>query len=276
MHRITSFLCLLAFVGSPGLLISQTTTPILGSRTQGIGNIGSLADDVWSVFNNPAGLGYMHRPVLASTMRIMAGGAAFNQVAFASAVPVTKELGAIGVGFYKLGDNIYSEQVFSIAAGHQLGNTSLGVRINALQFNAEGFGSSTSVSFSFGGITKITEHFSLGACIQHLNQPYFTEARDERIPVVMSVCGTLSPSQKTKVFAELEKDVRYPLTWKVGFEYNPLEKMTFRSGLNLYPDNYFLGIGLEQRHMIIDYAMQYGSALSMVHQMTLSYQFRKP
>jgi hypothetical protein len=253
----------------PCISIAQVCPTSLGATAHGLGNVNTCTEDAWSVFNNPGGLAASREITIASTYKLLPAASGFNQMAALVTLPEGESI-SFGLGLFSTGDKLYNEQSIALAVGHRMGHTSLGLRTNLLQFSAEGFGSRTALSISCGGITQITQRLSIGAYIHHLNQPHFTEAKDQRIPAVMALGLSFKTTDQTTLFAELEKDVRYNPLWRLGMEYRPVRALTVRSGVNLYPGHFFLGLGLHHRQLNMDYAMQYGSAVGLLHQLSLT------
>ena len=73
-----------------------------------------------------------------------------------------------------------------------------------------------------------------------------------------------------------EKEPGYPPTLKTGMEYNPLDKIAFRTGINLRPQAGFFGAGFNGRKFQLDYALRLDDATGMSHQAGVVCKFSRP
>src|SRR5262245_36119253 len=104
----------------------------------GVANAASCLSDEWAIFNNPAGLAKSEYTSAAFTYEAHPSLSSFNRIAATIALPIRSSTAAIGV--YKFGDDLYNEQIISAAFANTLGLASLGLKLNYLQYYAEGFG----------------------------------------------------------------------------------------------------------------------------------------
>jgi hypothetical protein len=229
--------------------------------------------DEWALFNNVGGLAkvdrlsgafaYEVRPSLPGTRRM------------AAALNVPFKFGTAGLGFFRFGDNLYSEQLISGGFSNQFGIASLGIKVNYIQYRSETFGVKSAVSINFGGIAELTPKISIGAYITNINQPKISIQDNERVPTRLAAGLSFKPTDKILLLTEVEKDIAYDPTIKGAFEYAIQKKIFFRTGFNLQPNAGFFGLGFHARRVKIDYGMQYNAALSFVHQASAIYRFEK-
>lgn len=244
---------------------------MMGARAGGLGYTSAVIDDEWSLFNNVGGLGkikqqsgnfaYEARPALVAANRMAA-----------SFLTHTKA-GTLGAGIFRFGDDVYSEQMVSIGYGNQIGNTSLGSKVNYIQYRAENFGPHTAFSLDFGGITEIAKSITVGAYITNLTQSKLIGTDGERLPTKLVAGVGFKPSEKVFLATEIEKDIDYQSTWKTGLEYNFYQKVFFRTGFNLNPNAAFFGLGLHKKNLKVDYAIRFGQLMGTAHQLSASYLF---
>lgn len=138
---------------------TQSTSTLMGARATGMGYASSTMADEWSLFNNIGGLGKVNQRNVAFAYEASPALPGANRMA-ASLLSPTK-IGSWGLGVFRFGDEVYSEHVASFGFGNQIGNTSLGAKVNYIQYRAEGFGMSTAFSLDFGGITQLTKQISV-------------------------------------------------------------------------------------------------------------------
>ncbi len=245
----------------------------MGGRTAGLGYASSTLADEWAMLNNVGGLakaeklnmafGYDTRPKLPGS----------NRMAAALSMPV--KIGAAGFSLFRFGDDLYSEQIISAGYSNQFGITSLGLKINYVQYRAEGIGTKSFIGISFGGITELTKQISIGAYIVNLNQPKLSSIDDERAPTRLVAGISFKASEGCLLLSEVEKELNYDATLKAGLEYSIHKKVNLRTGFNLHPNAAFFGLGFKAGQLKVDYALQYNHTLSTAHQASAIYFIEK-
>jgi hypothetical protein len=246
----------------------------MGARASGMGHASSCLDDEWSVFNNMGGLASVNTIRAAFAFDAQPTFKPFNKAAAVLVVPL--KIAVAGLGVYRFGDNVYSEQILTTGLSGKLGLASLGIKLNYVQYNAAGFGRKGVLSLSFGGIAALTPQLSVGAHIINLNQPKISDVDDERLPTVLIAGISFKPSTRTLITTEVEKDLDYKATWKTGLEYEVHKKLSFRTGFNIHPNAGFFGLGFKPRKFSLDYAYHYRPSLGSRHQATVGYKFNAP
>lgn len=239
-----------------------------------MGNASACLSDVWSVTSNIAGLSKTRGAIAGFSYHAIPSAPFFNRMVAVFAVPVKPVVAGIGV--FRFGDDLYNEHVLSAGFANTFGLASLGVRVNYLQYQASGSGTTTALTASFGGIATITPELLFGAHILNINQPVIDESTEERAPTKLHASIAFVPSDKLIVAAEIEKDLRYRAMLKAGIEYEAFRKISFRSGFNLHPQTAYFGVGFKPRKFALDYALQINQAFGLTHQATVTYHFKRP
>jgi hypothetical protein len=151
--------------------------------------------------------------------------------------------GVISVGAFRFGDDVYNEHVVSTGFSNKFGNTSLGAKINYIQYQAQGFGTRRAISFDFGGITQLTDIISISASITNLTQSQIDfENEREALPTRLTAGLTFRLSDKLLAATELEKDLLFPAIWRTGLEYEFKSKFFARTGFNTATHQWFFWI----------------------------------
>ena len=251
---------------------AQSSSTLMGARSSGMGYASSCLADEWSLFNNVAGMAQVKHPTAGFSYDAHPSFKNFNKTAAIFAMPL--KVGVAGVGLYRFGDAQYNEQIMSGAFSSSFGLASLGVNINYIQYNIEGFGRKDAVSVSVGGIATITPILSVGAYITNINQPKLSAHDNERLPTVLTLGVLIKIVSTLNVTTEIRKDLEYDPTLKVGLEYNLHTKFFFRTGLNVNPNAAFFGFGLKSKKIKLDYAYAFSLDLLGRHQATVSYQLK--
>jgi hypothetical protein len=251
---------------------AQSTTTLIGGRAAGFGYASAVVEDEWSLFNNVAGLARVDQ--LSASFAYEARPALIGANRMATSISTPSKVGTLAVGIFRFGDDVYSEHQVSAGFGNQIGNTSLGVKVNYTQYRVETFGNTNAVSFDFGGITRITSQLSIGAYITNLTQSKLIGTDGERLPTRLVVGAGFRPSDKLFVATELEKDLEYIATWKSGIEYAIYRKVFFRTGFNLNPNAAYFGLGGQKKNLKFDYAIRFNKLTGVAHQISAIYQLR--
>lgn len=245
----------------------------MGARAAGLAFTSSTLSDEWSLFNNIGGLAkveqlsaafaYEVRPSLPGAKRMAAG------------LNAPFKWGTAGFGFFRFGDDLYSEQIISGGFSNQFGIASLGIKANYIQYRSENFGVKSAVSLNFGGVVDLTPQLCIGAYVTNINQPKISIQDNERIPTRLTAGISFKPTDKIALLTEVEKDLDYDPTIKGAFEYTVHKKVFFRTGFNLQPNAGFFGLGFNARRVKVDYGMEYNPAISFIHQASATYRFEK-
>jgi hypothetical protein len=251
---------------------AQSSSTLMGARAGGLAYASSCLTDEWAIFNNVSGLVKVDKTSSAFTYDTQPGFKPFDRMAAAFAVPL--KFGTAGAGVFRFGDQLYNEHIIALGFANTFGLASLGLKVNYIQYKAEGFGSKGVISLSFGGITTLTEKISIGAYIINLNQPNIS-LENEKLPTLLILGAGFQLTPETFVTTELEKDLNYPVKWKTGVEYLLYKKFTIRTGFTLNPAVAFFGLGFKTRKFKLDYAYQHDFSIGSRHQATVGYIFNK-
>ncbi len=225
--------------------------------------------DTWGIFGNMAGTAKTKNLTTAFTYDMHPALPGGNRMAGAINIPLT--FGATGVGVYRFGDALYSEQVITAGISSKLGLAALGAQVNYIQYRTEGFGTKGVVSINFGGIAELTPQLSVGAYIHNINQPDIST--EEKLPTKIVAGLGFKPIEKIFITTEIAKDLSYDATWKAGVEYAFHKKFCARTGYNINPNTAFFGLGFTTKKLVLDYAIQHNTQLNLSHQATVAYQF---
>jgi hypothetical protein len=192
----------------------------------------------------------------------------FDQIAGLVVAPM--KIGTVGFGVYRVGSDLLNETVLSAGFANKFGIAALGVKLNYVQYSAEGFGTAGAFTVSFGGIAQLTEVISIGASITNINQPVIGGETGERIPTYLNLGVGFQLSEKLVAVTEVEQDLDYDIVVRSGVEYTVHKKVIGRFGVNLYPRSVFGGVGFKMRRYQLDYAVQHQVQFGFNHEASLS------
>src|SRR3989304_5286121 len=195
----------------------------------------ALSNDVFSLFNNPAGLSQMNWRELGIYYSPSPFG--FSELAngfFAYHEPF--DFGSIGLGAMTYGFELYRENKIAI------------------------------------GFSYLTQNFRLGFSVQNLNRASFGNEKDN-IPMVFNTGFSYEVMEELTFNLAVEKDIRYNYSLRGGIEYNLLEYISLRSGFSNEPSRYSAGIGINYSYFSLDYAFFTHMDLGLTHQAGLVISF---
>lgn len=245
----------------------------LGARNSGLAGASITLADHFSLFNNVGGIAkvpnhatfvsYQNRYAIAE-FQTLGGGLIYRS-----------PIGNAGIGYYKFGDDLFSQQRIHVAIGHQIQLISLGLGIDLLQYHISSVGTRHVVALQFGGIAEITPQFLLGAHIFNLNQTSLIEEADEQLPTIMKTGISYRPSDELMVNLEVEKELDFDEIIKGGIEYQVVENIVLRTGIATNPRISAFGIGFHPKQFKLDYALVNNSEIGGVHEISVSYQLEE-
>lgn len=237
----------------------------LGARAWGMANASVTLTDGWSLWNNTAGLAQVKDRQLLFAYDLRFGMAGLQTMAVGYVQPLRK--GVAGVGVSRFGDELYSESTVGVAYGYQLDKISFGLKINYLQTAMAEIGSRRRITFELGCVAQLLPQLRLGAHIHNFSQTRF--AADERIATVMKAGLSYLPIQKFMLNAEVEKDIDYPASFRIGAEYEIVRNLRLRTGIHTQPGVYCFGFGFSPKKLHLDYALRTHPVLGLSHQVSV-------
>ncbi len=248
----------------------QSASTLMGAKSAALGYASAALADEWALFNNAAGLATLKKPSVAFAYEINPSLPGADRTAAGFSLP--SHFGTVGVGLFRFGDQLYSEQLVSAAFANKFGLAALGVKLNYIQYRAEGFETRSALSISVGGIAEITPQITVGAYIVNLNQPEIAAQNGEQLPTKLVTGIKLDPTPTISLMGEVEKDLDFDPVVKGAIEYRLYKKIQFRTGFNFNPRSFFTGLGYNTSRLQIDYGVQFNPVLQTVHQISSTYK----
>ena len=258
--------CILVFL--PALASSQTIS--FGARSMALSSQETLiAEDAGSAFFNPALLS--QAPQLSAWLNYYRP---FNlaEVKFqALAVNYRRGKAALGAGALAFGNEIYSEQQFTLAGCYALsGNFVAGASINRRQVRIEGYGSAGSVFINLGLRIPASEALSFGVLIKNLYASRLGKSEEKAAPRLVAGLR-FQPVQQASIYLEVAQERYFPVMVRVAAEVRPLAFLPLRVGTGVNtPESFAAGFGLVFSRFRLDYALQNHPALQQSHVFSLS------
>jgi hypothetical protein len=231
-----------------------------------------VTSDEYSLFNSIGALAGVDRPSAFFAHEVSTALPGAGRTAAGLILPTRP--GVFGLGLFRFGDDVYSEQIAKVAFSNKLGIASLGMSIQYVQYQAEGYPTQGAVTADFGGRAQLTSQISVGAHITNFSQSGFSE--DELLPMTLTAGIGFKAGDRFYAVMEAEKDLAYPVVVKTGAEYTIHGKFLVRSGFNINPNKAFFGLGVKTSRLLADYALQFDPLLGESHQASAIIRLGKP
>lgn len=232
----------------------------------------ALSNDVFSLFNNPAGLSQMnwreigiyYSPSPFGFSELANGFIAYHE---------PFDFGSFGIGAMTYGFELYRENKLSFGFSYNyLGKFFTGTTLNLHTVSINNYGSDNTFYLNIGGLYYLTQSFRLGFSVQNLNRASFGNEKDN-IPVIFNTGFSYGVIEDLTFNLAFEKDIRYNFSLRGGIEYNLLKYLSLRSGFSNEPSNYSAGIGINYSYFSLDYAFFTHTDLGITHQVGLIISF---
>jgi len=264
-------------------LRSQNCIEPIGEKSAALGYCSIASKDVYSIFNNPAGLTGISNPVAVASYR---NRFFIDKLSLRSlGVALPSGLGTFGFSIQRFGYNLYHETQYGLAYGKKFSDSfSAGLRLNYFSFYiADGYGKKGNVIVD-GGINAIlTEGFFLAV---HVFNPLSFKKNDDddQIPSNFSLGFYYRLSEELGLYAETEKELNYKPSLRLGMEYKGMQKASARIGYSTLPSTtgalrfsissvFTFGFGIELSRFNIDFAASVNHILGWSPGISMVYKF---
>ena len=222
-------------------------------------------NDVFAIFNNPAGLAQVNRrqagvyysPAPFGFTELANGFIAYNE-------PFS--FGSIGIGGMTYGFDLYRETKFLTAFSYNYDNKFFGgITLNLHTLSIKNYGSDISYYFDIGGLAYLSNDLRIGFSAHNINRATFGN-EDDQIPMVFNSGLSYDVLDNFRLNAATEKDIRYPFSFLFGIDYDIIKYLSLRTGFSTEPSKYSAGIGINYSIFRFDYAIVTHTDLGLSHQ----------
>ncbi len=258
------------------LLFSISILPQVGPGAKQIAlshSDAALSSDVFTLFNNPAGLseikwreaGVYYSPAPFGFSEMANGYIAYNE---------PFNWGSIAIGGMNYGFDLYKENKILLGASYNLADKFfLGAVINFHTVSIRNYGSANSFYFDLGGLAYVTDQLRWGFAIQNVNRASFGKEKD-LIPVVFRTGFSYDVMSNISLNTSLEKDVLQNAALLFGINYDVVKYFSIRTGFSNEPSSITAGIGINYSLFSLDYAVFTHPDLGLTHQAGIIISFR--
>lgn len=243
-----------------------------GSRSNSLANASVCLTDVYSYHNNPANLSYIKDVSIGISYENRFLLKELQNQSWAIAIPLK-------LGVLSLGGNTFGYQnfrTFKNGMGYAMflnKELSMGVQLNhQLVRLPEAYGMNQTLTGEFGFNYAIDSDWSIGLSVFNLGRNKLSVSPDDRYSTSMRLGSKYSVSDRTRIVAELEKDIEHPLRSKIGIEYLPSNSLAFRVGFATQPIDLGFGLGWNiSDKYVLDFGTQYHQILGWSPNISFKY-----
>jgi hypothetical protein len=234
----------------------------------------ALANDVFALFNNPAGLaqlnwrevGVYYSPAPFGLTELANGYVAYQQ-------PFS--FGSLGIGGMTYGYDLYREAKIILGYSYNYENIFfLGVAANYHSYSIQNYGSTGVFYFNLGALVYILDNLRWGFSTSNVNRATVGD-QDDQIPVVLSTGFSFDILNNFSLNFALDKDIRYDPAISFGFDYDLIEYLSLRLGGSNNPSRFTGGVGINYSIVNLDYAFFTHPDLGFTHQVGIILSFGK-
>lgn len=234
----------------------------------------ALSDDVFSVFNNPAGLaqlnwreiGVYYSPAPFGITEMANGYIAYHE---------PTSFGSFALGGMTYGFELFRESSVKLSYAYNFENKFFGgLSLNYHNFSIQNYGSKGVFYLDAGGLTYLSSYLRLGFLVQNINRASLADI-DDQIPTILNAGISYNMLDLLSISFSVEKDVRYNPSIQFGVDYEIIEYLSLRSGFSNQPSRYSAGIGINYSIFSLDYAFFTHQDLGLTHQAGIIVSFGK-
>lgn len=274
MHSIKIIVLLLLFITIYSVSFAGIDSRSTGANSAAIGNASVSISDLWSVYNNQAGLANLKTITTGICYENRFSVSELSVKSAAFALPVKR--GTFGFSISSFGYSLYQENNYGLAFAKAFGeNFSAGVKMDYFSFKlAEGYGKKSAIAAEIGIQAKLIENLSLGAHIFNISRTKLTNDNKEYLPTILRLGFNYKFSEKVFVAVETEKDIDHKAQFKTGLEYRIIKELYLRGGISTNPTLSSFGFGLNLKQFRLDFASSFHSVLGYTPQLGLLYELK--
>ena len=257
MKKFTTilFLCF-----SFNLIFAQGWQP-MGSRSMSMANASAALNDVWAYHHNPAALTGIKKVAFGVSYENRYLLRELQSQGFVVAYPLKRSV--ISFGGQTFGYNNF--RTYRTGLGYSMELTdflSLGVQMNYnLVRLPQAYGKNQTVTGEVGVMAKITENWHVGFSIFNISRNKLSSFQEDRYTTMLRLATRYHVSNKVLIVGEAEKNVEFPIRFKTGVEYNPMENLYVRGGFATAPIEFCFGLGYHWKGI---YKLDVGSAYQQI------------
>lgn len=178
---------------------------------------------------------------------------------------------SVAAGVSSFGFSLYRESIASAVCGMLMTDQfSSGASFHLYHLSVDRYGSAYRGIIDLGALFLVNDQVTVGMSISNLLRTSFGDTDD--IPTTISGGISLKVTPNTVVNADMVKDVRYPVSFAFGIEYQPHEIISIQTGTNGETSQLFGGVGIQLRPFRINYGVAAHPELGVTHSIGITFQ----
>lgn len=244
-----------------------------GGRSAAMGTASVAISDIWSSFNNQAGLARLNDLTAAFYYenRFLMKELGYKAGAFALPVKV----GTVGLSFSHFGYSAFNESKIGLAFARSFGKRiAFGLQLDYNMARLEeSYGNRNFLTFEAGMLAHITPELVVGAHVYNPISAKLSEYNDERAPVIFRLGAAWEVTPRVLITAETEKNIDNEADVKFGLEYRLIPALHLRGGISTNPASNSFGVGIFTGDFVIDISASYHYILGFSPQASIAYKF---
>lgn len=228
-----------------------------GARSSSLATASVSLTDVWSSFNNQAGLAWLTTPSLGFHYENKFLVKEYALQAGTVALPLKPGTGSLSYRYF--GYSKYHESKIGLAFAKKLHETiSAGVQLNYHQtYLAEGYGSYHALTVEIGILYNPVENLFIGAHVFNPNRAKSNAISEEYIPTIYRLGAGYNILDKATLLFETEKNLDRNPVFKGGLEMSAVKNLDFRVGFGSDYIEYTFGLGYHSHRFSFDLAFSH-------------------
>jgi hypothetical protein len=273
MQKKTILIFILITLLIPVFVIGGGDNRPVGARSAAMGNASVALSDLWSAFNNQAGLAYLET---TNAGFYYENRYLLKELGYqAGAIAYPLKSGTLGLSFNHFGYSAYNESKIGLAFAKTFGKyLAFGLQLDyEMTRLAESYGSRNFVTFEAGMLANITPQLVLGAHIYNPFSAKLAEYNDERAPVIFRLGAAYTLSDRFTLVAETEKNIYTDASVNAGIEFKANNQIFLRGGISTGQTAFSFGAGFLFGNLMLDISSSYHNILGYSPQASVSYKF---
>ena len=247
-----------------------------GASSLGVGNSTVAVSGLWSTFHNQGALGFFEGMQVGMYYENRFNIPEFGVKSLAFAMG-TKS-GTFALDMTSFGFNKFSDNKIGFAYSMKLADyLAVGIQLDYFNIQQDSYyGNISAFSGEIGILANPFDNFYVGA---HIFNPWRTKLaddQDERLPTIFRMGISYDFSEKVKLSSEIEKDLDFPVMFKTGLQYEPIEDFILRTGVSFSEKNTFLafGVGYSFKNVTLDLAFENHPVLGFKSGVSIMYRIK--
>ena len=232
----------------------------------------ALANDVYSLFNNPAGLSQQNWREFSIYYSPSPFG--LNKLANSSAAyHEPTEFGSFAFAYSNYGFDLYKENnIFVSYSNNVLSHFFFGATIAYRNLSIKNYGSDNSLTILLGGLVYLNNNLRIGFAIDNITNSTVGKS-DNQIPMILNLGLSYTLLSKLVINTAIEKEIEKNASLHIGIDYEVIRYLNLRIGAMNEPSSFSAGIGINYSIFEIDYALFNHQDLGFTHQFGITLQF---